>query len=257
MIRTLVSIVALSALAACSSNQRPRLPEQMINRMLAGAPGEAQPSRIVAREIEFARAAREQGQWTAFRAFAAPGALLHGRDGPILADPWLAAQSDPETPVQWAPRAIWMSCNGAVAVSTGRFRDPQGLVGNFITVWERQDNGDYLWSYDVESPDDPQPPPREDDIQDGDIVVTAIDAVAGNFADCPRRGDPLPAPPAFSIAGDFSQGGEVSDDGTLRWRWEHRGPGERRFIVDYFYQGKWQTGLDQEMPAGPQQASAG
>lgn len=253
----MVSLFALAALAACSSNQRPRMPEHVINRVLAGAPGEAQPSKIVAREIEFARAAREQGQWTAFRAFAAPGAVIHGLDGPIVAEPWLAAQRNPDVAVQWAPRAVWISCNGALAVSTGRFRDPQGLVGNFITVWERQRNGDYLWTYDVGSPDNPQPPPKEDDVQDGDIVVTAIDAVAGNIADCHKRGEAAPAPPAFSIADDFTHGGKVSDDGTLRWRWEHRGSGERRFVVDYFYLGKWQTGLDQDMPAGTVQASGG
>lgn len=228
----------------------------MINRVLAGAPGEAQPGKIVARELEFARAARETGQWSAFRAFAAPGAVIHGREGPIMAEPWLAAQSNPPVSVQWEPRAVWMSCDGALAVSHGRFREPDGTVGNFITVWERQSDGAYKWTYDVGSPDNPQPPPPAQ-FDDGDIVVTSIDAIKAGIADCPRRGVEVPAPPAFSIAEDFTQGGKVSNDGTLRWRWEDRGSGQRRVVVDYFYQGKWQGALDEQMPAGAAAGDAG
>lgn len=241
------SLLAL-ALSGCASKPRPGPTNFMIDRMLAGAPGEAQPSKIVAREIEFARAAREDGQWTAFRKFAAPGAVIHGRNGPIIADSWLAGQANPPEAVSWEPRTVWMSCTGEVAVSQGRFRDPQGIVGTFITVWKRQDNRDYQWVYDVGSPDDPQPPPKEP-VEQGDIVVTAIDAVRAEIADCPKRGTEMPAAPAFSIAEDFSQGGEVSSDGTLRWRWEQRGPGERRFVIDYFVNGEWTVGLDQQMPS--------
>jgi hypothetical protein len=255
MIRYLFVLAALAALSACASGPRQSFSDRVIDRALAGAPGEAQPGKIVAREIAFARAAREDGQWTAFRAFAAPGAVLHGRDGPIVAEPWLAAQSDPAEAVQWEPRAVWMSCNGALAVSQGRFRDPGGAVGNFITIWERQSDGEYKWVYDVGSPDNPQPPPPEE-FDDGDIVVTTIDAIQAGIADCPRRGDDIPVPPAFSIAEDFSHGGKVSADGTLRWRWEHRAGGKRRVVVDYLYQGKWQSALDEDMSESGQQGDA-
>ena len=79
----LIGLAAL--LASCGGQQRPRIPEKVINRALAGAPGQAQPSEVVKAELEFARAAREDGQWTAFRALAAPGAIIHGRNGPIAA----------------------------------------------------------------------------------------------------------------------------------------------------------------------------
>lgn len=249
MIKPVLSLAALALLAACNSGPRQSIPDRIIDRALAGAPGQAQPGVIVAREIEFARAAREEGQWSAFRAFAAPDALLHGPAGTVQARQWLAGRSDPPASVQWEPRAVWMSCDGSLAVSQGRFRDPQGMVGNYYTVWERQPDGAYLWTYDMGAPDDPQPAPRQR-FEDGDIVVTSLDAVRAQIADCPRRADSVPTPPAFSLAGDFTHGGKVSPDGTLRWRWEHRATGERRLVVDYLHRGEWVSALDETIAAG-------
>ncbi|XUU61259.1 hypothetical protein ACRAQ6_03025 [Erythrobacter sp. HA6-11] len=250
MKRLALLIVLTATLAACGQ-QRPRIPDQVINRALAGAPGEAQPSEVVKAELEFARAARDTGQWTAFRSFAAPGAIIHGRNGPIVADPWLASQSNPEKAVQWEPRAVWMSCDGALAVSSGRFVDPEGLVGTYVTVWERQNDRSYKWTYDVASPDNPQPPAREPlpDLGPEDIVVTRMDSIRGLVAHCPRAGESVPAAPAVTITDDASQGGRMSRDGTLRWRWEHNGPGQRRVVVDWLTPGKWEVGLDQALPA--------
>lgn len=230
------------ALAACSgANQRPRFPEQVISRALANAPGEAQPSKIVSVEIAFARAAREEGQWTAFRQFAAPGAMIHGAKGAIPAEPWLAGQTDPAQSVQWAPREIWMSCDAQLAISTGRFVDPAGIVGNFITVWERQSDGEYRWKYDAAAADNPQPPAR-DKPEPGDIIVTAMDAVKGNVSDCATRDAPVPASPLENATG-------VSPDGTLAWRWEHVGAGDRHFQLYLVREGAWQIAMDILWPA--------
>lgn len=249
--RRIAVILGLAAILAACGQQRPRIPEQVINRALAGAPGEAQPSTIVKTELEFARAAREEGQWTAFRAFAAPGAIIHGRNGPIGADSWLAVQSNPDKAVQWEPRSIWMSCDGALAVSTGRFVDPDGLVGTYYTVWERQGDRSYKWTYDVGAPDNPQPPAPEplSDLGPEDIVVTRLDSIKGLVAHCPRAGEEVPSAPAYTITDDASQGGRMSRDGTLRWRWEHTPEGERRIIVDWLTPGKWQVALDETLPA--------
>ncbi|HSJ77306.1 MAG TPA: hypothetical protein VK913_01105, partial [Erythrobacter sp.] len=116
----MLGVLAIT-LTACASGQRtPGPPRAVINRALANAPGAAQPSTIVAAEIAFSRAARERGQWTAFRQFAAPGALLHGKDGPFPIEPWLATQTDPPVAVQWQTRAVAMSCDGAMAMTQGR-----------------------------------------------------------------------------------------------------------------------------------------
>lgn len=239
------------ALTACAGGGRPKgPPTAAINRVLASAPGAAQPSTIVAAELAFSRAARDRGQWTAFRQFAAPGALLHGPDGPFLIEPWLATQQDPPVAVQWQPRVIAMSCDGATAVSHGRYRDPQGKVGNFVTVWERQADGAYRFTFDVGGDDVPQPAARKP-VEDGDYVVTAIDAVQGLVATCPRGTESVPPPPAIPMGEDGKADARLSRDGTLRYRWEHRGDGTRFAAADYFYQGRWVTAIEQSLvPTG-------
>ncbi|MBD2842924.1 hypothetical protein [Erythrobacter rubeus] len=238
------------ALAACGGQPRPAgPPTQVINRVLQNAPGAAQPSAVVKTELAFARAAREEGQWTAFRQYVAPGAILHGRNGGIDAATWLAPLSDPEQAVQWAPKTVVMSCDGSLAVSLGRYQDPEGIVGDFVTVWERQPDLQYRWVYDVGGPDVPQPPPRRQ-FEDGDIVVTAIDAVEGLVATCPRAGTAIPPPPSDSAVGMRAEDAKLSGDGTLRWRWQHRGESEKYVAAEYFYNGEWVTAVE-EVLASP------
>ncbi len=243
-------------LTACAGGGGPPKPNKrqvaMINRALATAPGAAQPSTIVAVELAFSRAALERGQWTAFRQYAAPGALLHGQDGPFPIEPWLATQTDPPAAVQWQPRVVAMSCDGAVAVSKGRYRDPDGKVGSLVTVWERQADNAYRYVFDVGGDDVPQPPPRPAQrVEQGDIVVTEIDAVEGLVATCPRGDAGIPPPPAIPIGEDGKTDAKLSRDGTLRWRWEHRADGTRYVAAEYFYQGRWLTAIEQSLaPTG-------
>lgn len=237
---------AALALSACAGQRAPGPPPAVIKRALANAPGAAQPSTIVAAELAFARAARERGQWTAFRLFAAPGALLHGQNGPFAIEPWLATQINPPKAVQWEPRAVVISCDGALAMSQGRFEDPDGTVGNFITVWERQPDGEYRYIFDAGGPDVPQPPPRKP-VEDGNIVVTALDAVKGMIASCPRGGASIPPPPAIPVGEDGKTDARLSRDGTLRWRWEHRADGTRYAAAEYFYEGRWLTAIEQSL----------
>lgn len=246
-----VPAVILAALAAACASGPPRTPVKVIDRALAsaGTTGLAQPSRIVATELAFARAAREQGQWTAFREYIAEGGLLHGASGPFPALDWLQRQADPPVAVAWAPRAVWMSCDGTLAVSTGRSRDAEGLFGTFVTVWQRQPGGgEYRWIYDTGAPDDPQPEP-EAAAAEGDILVVADTLIRGRVADC-RTGAAAPPPPAADTPAGARSGGGASPDGTLRWRWEHQADGTRRLHALYLEDGVWREALDWRRPAG-------
>ena len=255
--KRLLGLTALAvSLAGCAGNAA--TVGQRIERALVNAPGVAQPSRVVATELEFARAARDDGQWTAFRKFAASGALIHGRSGPINAVTYLSGLDDPEEAVRWNPRAVWMSCDSLLAVSQGRFRDPKGTIGSFITVWQRQPNGDYRWTYDVAVADDPQPPPRDpaEPAGEDEIVVSALDAVQGFVADCPKRGLTMAQPPEASIAQGTRHALTSSPDGTLRWRWEHKAGTERRFVAEYLTGGQWEVALNESLglASAPEQA---
>ncbi|QYU66918.1 SDR family oxidoreductase [Leptolyngbya sp. 15MV] len=61
MIRTVAALTLTALLGACTS-VLPHTPRAVIDRLLETAPGAAQPSRVVAAEIAFARAARDKGQ---------------------------------------------------------------------------------------------------------------------------------------------------------------------------------------------------
>ncbi len=251
MLRVVTIVVLASLLSACasSSNSKSRI-ERYIDRALANAPGEAQPGKIVATEIGFAKMAREEGQWTAFRQFAAAGAQLHFPDGTTDAATWLAARPDPPAAAQWETRSVWMSCDGALAVSFGRYRDPQAQLGHYATVWLRQADESYRFVYEGGALDDPQPAPMPDQpapLED-EIVVAGIDSIAGIVADCPAEDAPLTAAPVADTPAGVSTSTSQSRDGTLRWRWEHHGEGKYRVVASYWTYNGWQTPLDVTFP---------
>ena len=237
-------LVSLSVSACASGQQRRGPPPKVINRVLATAPGAAQPSAVVKTEISYAKAAQANGQLKAGVEYGVPEALLHGRNGPVSFAALAEAIPEPEQATQWSPKTVVMSCDGALALSMGRFLDPEGLVGTYVTTWVRQDDNSYKWSYDVAGRDDPQPPPQEE-FEDGAIVVTALQSVLGLVATCPPRGSTPPAPPeiAADVAGKSAT--QLSSDGTLRWRWEHRDRGIKYVKAEYFYEGEWTLAFEE------------
>ncbi len=244
--RTLLLLTAGAAtLGACAS--APRGPSNaVITRALAGAPGAAQPSTIVSVELAYAREAQERGQFAAGADFAAPGAVLHGRNGPADYAAIASGLQNSDIQTEWEPRAVVMSCDGEIALSQGRFVDQDGLVGNYVTTWVRQSNGMYKWTYDVAGRDNPQPPPRAQ-FEDGNIVVRSIPSIEGLVATCVGRGESVPPPPAIPIGEDGAADAQLSNDGTLRWRWEHRANGVKYVTADYFYEGQWLTAIEETL----------
>lgn len=228
MRRTVLAGMVL-ALAACSGGPGGRGPGPGGN-----IPLQANPSSVVATELAFARTAQEKGQWTAFADYAASDALIFGREGAIEAKPWLKAQSDPAEAVNWKPYSVWSSCDGTLAVATGGFRDPQGQVGKFYTVWQRQRKGDYKWVFDFGIPSDTYP-----------AEPAAIDA---HVADCPphRRG-----PAGGRRASDAGEDPRISNDGTLSWSYSFDGdPATRRFTVLTSNQGAMKPVIEASATAG-------
>ena len=246
----MVAVLAL-AVSACASPQRGPS-NKVIERVLAKAPGKAQPSTIVSTEIAYARAAKEQGFAPAALSFAAPGALIHLRNGVVPIQAITQAFEEAGVETQWGPRLVVQSCDGSLALSQGRFVDGEGQVGNYVTVWTRQADGSFKWTYDSAGLDIPQPPPRPD-FEDGDIVVQALNSVQGLVATCPRRGEGVPTPPAIPEGVGGASAMQVSRDGTLRWRWEHRAENMKYVTADYYFEGQWVTAIEETLASAPQE----
>jgi len=174
----------------------------------------ADPGVVVATELAFARMAKDKGQWTAFAKYAAKDAVMFVPET-VRAQQWLKGRKDPANTVAWEPYQVWSSCDGTVAVTKGPWTRPNGTVGYFTTIWQRQEDGEYRWVLDQ-----------------GDQLETALaepELVQADIADCPqlrlgglpprgKDGKPLKRGkyPVAAMAADGLSG--TSLDGTLSWR---------------------------------------
>lgn len=155
----------------------------------------ANPSAVIAAELAFARLAQDKGQWTAFRATAAPDAEMFVPQR-TRAQGWLRGRPDPAVAVTWQPHRVWSSCDGSLAVTTGAWQRG-GANGMFTTVWTRQADGSYRWALDHGQP---LPAARP-----------APEMIEAKVADCSGKpGIPLAAP---AVGEDMKQA--VARDQTL------------------------------------------
>ena len=167
MIRAIGLAALVLALAGCASGPNPR---DRYARLLTPT---ANPSRVVAVELAFARAAQEDGQWTAFRDYADDEGVMFVPE-PVVARDWLDKRADPAQAVRWQPHQVWSSCDGSLAVTRGAWQRADGTNGYFTTVWKRQRNGEYRWTLDQ-----------------GDALDTPLDApefIRTDVAECPAPG---------------------------------------------------------------------
>jgi hypothetical protein len=185
----------------------------------------AAPQTAVDAERAFADMAQTEGQWTAFRAFAAPDAIMFVPEAGN-AQAWLKDKSDPPQSVMWWPGRSWVSCDGSLAVNTGPWVRAGGTSsGTFTTVWKRQGDGGWKWLLD-HGRTTPRPVPI------GDVVKVAR-PVCRNLAGA--SSEPLASRPAgelFVQTDDAMPGSSIpayaaeegpvlasgrSADGSLRW----------------------------------------
>lgn len=164
-----------------------------------GAMPFASPGKVVAAEIALSQLARRKGQWKAFRETAAEGAVMFVPQ-PVDARQWLGNQPEPAAPMGWEPHAVFLSCDGSLAVASGPWRKAEGAGGSFTTVWQRQKRGEYKWVMS----------------QADDLAASpgAPDMIRSSVATCQRGArKPVAIPAAFPTG---TRGG-WSEDGTLSW----------------------------------------
>ena len=208
----------------------------MIAALLLAA---AAPSAIDA-ERAFAADAQKIGQWAAFRKYAEPSAVMFDPQA-VWAQEFLQGRKDPPRAIQWWPARSFVSCDGGLAVNTGPWRNGN-RNGYFTTVWVRQKDGGWKWTYDG-----------------GDGLKTPLARPAKpavTRASCLglRRLRSVYAsqtPTTARIAGkppaDAGQG--RSADGTLSWSWTVARDGDRHFEAKLWNGRRYRTVLDQDIAA--------
>ncbi|NNC73150.1 MAG: hypothetical protein HKN78_09795 [Sphingomonadaceae bacterium] len=176
-------------------------------------------------ERAFARMAQTDGQWTAFRHYAAHDAVMFVPEARNVHET-LADAVDPISSVMWWPDRSFVSCDGAIAVNTGSWvRSRQQRVGYFTTIWERQPDGEWRWLLDHgDRLEEPRPVAEQPAIR---------------RAACPEN-------PLAEIAGDEI---EQSPDGSLRWTWNVAEDGSRVVRVEMYDGTGYQTVILDEIAA--------
>jgi hypothetical protein len=200
---TLALLGSALLLAGCSPQARPmRLDEREREGLLRG-----DPSKVIAAELAFARMAREKGTWTAFRETSVDDALWPS-PGLTRVRQDLEGQSDPANPIVWEPDAVWVSCDGTFALSTGPATLGNGRRTRFATIWQRQrrragDEVEYRWVLD-----------QGFDLEEG---YAQPEFIGAKVAECPPSG-PVRGrwrEPEVQQGGAWGSG--RSNDGTLEW----------------------------------------
>lgn len=206
--RLAASLLAASLLAACASgpsNQGGRfaLNDEARERERFD---HADPSKVIAAELAFARMAREKGTWTAFRETSTDDALWPSPPAYANVRQDLDGVPDPAQPILWGPDAVWVSCDGSFALSTGPATQPNGRRSRFATIWQRQRDEDYRWVLD-----------QGFDLEAG---YAEPEMIGAKVADCPpgERWDSRRSRTRRpEVQRGAAWGSGRSNDGTLEW----------------------------------------
>ena len=195
----LALVAALASVAHAQDRGLPRGERQDRVPLRSGMALNANPSAVIATEIAFKRAAQSEGQWTAFRKFAAEGAVMFVPEK-VEARQWLKGRDDPPSAARWQPHKVWMSCDGSLAATTGAWQGPDEFFGAFVTMWQRQKKGTYKWVFAHSEP-------LAQPLEEPDWIEAAV-------ADCTKLA-PASSPTAEIPESEASSG--RSRDHTLQW----------------------------------------
>lgn len=207
----------------------------MILALLLASAAPVQMSAIDA-ERAFAADAQRLGQWTAFRKWSTPDALMFVPQ-PTLARDYLKGRKNPPASVFWWPGRSYVSCDGKIAINTGPWVRGYGKsVGYFTTVWVKQPGGGWKWVYDAGDED------KFMRSEGGDIAQVN--------APCPKSRLPAPPPPPREVQAGVKTGGGSSADGTLTWNWTVGRTGERNFVA-LMWDGKKRQMVIEDKVAAP------
>ena len=189
-------------------------------------------------ERAFAVDAQRIGQWTAFRKWAAPTAVMFTPQT-VWAHQYLTGKPNPPQSVRWRPALSISSCDGRTAVNVGPWdRDAGKNFGYFTTVWLK-DKGQWRWVYDGgDRLGKPMPAGRQPRVRRA--------SCRGHPTHAPLLTPPSTKPkPAGAPPDDYGLG--YSADRTLGWDWKVGTKGDRRFRVFLWNGARYEQILYQEI----------
>jgi ketosteroid isomerase-like protein len=139
---------------------RHRLAAALFAALVAGCAATPAPVDIAAAREEVAAAERAfaatmaRRDLASFSSFLAEDAVffsgptpLRGREAVVQA--WARYYEGPVAPFSWEPDQVEVLDSGALALSSGPVRDPQGnLVGRFNSIWRREAPGNWRIVFD-------------------------------------------------------------------------------------------------------------
>ena len=201
----------------------------MLGLLLAAAVVPGPATGALDAEYAFIRTADEQGQWTAFRRFAHPDAVMFTPET-VWAQQWLKGRADPPRSIQWRPSISFVSCDGRTAVNQGPWLSASGKAsGTFTTVWQA-DGRKWRWVYDGGKP--------------GSGTVAWPIRAEVKQASCAGKapGPPIAAPPSVarhadgSAPHDFGRG--LAAVRTVRVDWAVSEPSGVRHLRVFLWNGR-------------------
>ena len=184
--------------------------------LLLAAVSMSSPSPVDA-ERAYAAMAQKVGQWTAFRATAAPGAVMFVPD-PVSAAEFLKDRKDPAVAVKWQPSESYLSCDGRTAANLGPWQRPNSN-GYFATVWTRTAG---KWAWNLDFGDGLENAMAEAPAK---VAIRRASCRAAKPALLPRRGRAV------------KSGSGSSRDHSLEWTWRVEKGGDRHLLV-YLWNGR-------------------
>jgi hypothetical protein len=211
--RSLPLIFAIMAMLPACTQERLRPPP---------IPQSANPSAVVALEMAMAREAKEKGEISTLRKYAAKEALVFNPQ-PVTYDEATKGLKDPKTAAKWQPHKVYMSCDGRTALAYGAWQ-ASGQNGYFIRAWQwfprskeaamqQGTIGDGEWRWLM----------RYDDVLE--TSLPPAETIETKTASCKGRAPtPLTAPP---VGAKMKLG--FAFDQSLQWSWVVTEKGARTF----------------------------
>lgn len=191
-------------------------------------------------ENAFARDALRLGQWTAFRKYADPDAVMFTPQAAWARD-FLKGRKNPPRSVRWWPAHSFVSCDGRTAVNSGPWLGADGKThGYFTRVWQRT-GGQWRWVYDGgDKLDDLLPTPTRPQYHRSSCGGKA-------------PGAPINPPPALNAkqarTTPVDNGRGQSADGTLGWDWKVEQTGARQFRMFQWNGARYAQIMFNDVPA--------